>query len=286
MQPGAGANPPPNVVGAQVTALSPQPSFILMPGDLANDGTTAQYGFFDTMYGASKAAIFPAPGNHDWVPGTLANYDTYWGSQSQTPAHYYSFDIPGGWHVVALESDAAFVPAPAIGTTQYNWLVTDLAANTSKSLIAYWHHPRWADGIAPADPGGTEDSVVMADVWNLLYDNHADLVLCGHVHSYQRFPKFSKTGLPDNTGIRQFVTGGGGSGLHTLSGPGRAEINSYQVAAYDQLNSKWFGYLKLWLWSGSGPRSYSWQYVSQNAGGSESPGSILDSGGPVPSNRP
>ena len=275
-------NPPPSVVGAQVSGLSPAPDYVLMPGDLANDGTTAQYGYWNTMYGAVKPQTYPGPGNHDWVPGSLANYDTYFGAQARSPNHYYSFDTANGWHVISLESDAANVGAPNTGTAQYTWLAADLTANSGKPLIAYWHHPRWSDGTNTTDPGGTGDSTVMSDVWNLLYDSKCDLVFTGHCHSYQRFPKLGKTGSADAAGIREFVVGSGGSGLHTLTSTQRSTVNSYQAAAYDQLNSKWFGYLKLWL----DRRAYSWQFISQNAAGSESPGTILDSGGPVASNMP
>lgn len=274
MQPGSGVNPPPSVVAGKITALSPAPNYVLMPGDLANDGTATQYGFFDTMYGALSSVIYPVPGNHDWVPGNLTAYDAEM-SNDHTPTHYYSFDTTTGWHVIGLESDAANVGAPSIGTTQYNWLAADLAANSGKPIIAFWHHSRWSEGTNTTDPGGTGDSTVMADVWNLLRDYGADLVFTGHTHSYQRFPKFGKTGTADSAGIREFVVGTGGSGLFTLNATGRrTEVDSYQSAAYDQLNSQWFGYLKLWVTRDG----YSWQFISQNAG-------VLDSGGPVAVNN-
>ncbi|HWV45552.1 MAG TPA: metallophosphoesterase, partial [Nitrospira sp.] len=275
MQPGAAVNPPPSVVAGKITALSPRPDYVLMPGDLANDGTATQYGFFQTMYGSLMDVIYPVPGNHDWVPGNLTAYDGEFTAEGHSPQHYYSFNTVGGWHIIGMESDAANVGAPNIGTAQYNWLVSDLAANTGKPIIAFWHHPRWGEGTNSTDPGGTGDSVVMQDVWNLLRDYNADLVFTGHIHSYQRFPKFGKTGTADANGIREFVVGTGGSGLFPLKSSGRrTEVDSYQATAYDQLNSQWFGYLKLWT-TGT---QYSWQFISQNAG-------VLDSGGPVAVNN-
>jgi hypothetical protein len=185
---------------------------------------------------------------------------------------------------MALDSSQQWTGSLNNPSATYTAMSSDLAANAGKPLIAYWHHPRWSDGTNTTDPGGTGDSTVVQDIWNLLYDHHCDLVFTGHCHSYQRFPKLGKTGAYDPAGITQFVTGTGGSGLFTLTGapgsPARSRVNSYQSAAYDQLNSKWFGFLKLYLQ----PLSYSWQFVSQNAGGSEAPGQVLDSGGPVPSN--
>jgi hypothetical protein len=295
MQPAAATTAPPTVVGAQVSALNPAPLYVLIPGDVTNDGDntgfSGQYANFNSMYGGIKPALRPVPGNHDWgqVPGQgdLTHYDTYWGSQSQsgaTPPHFYSFDTPAGWHVIALDSSEQWTGSLANPSATYTAISSDLTANAGKPLIAFWHHPRWSDGTNTSDPGGTGDTTVVSDLWNLLYDNHCDLVFNGHCHSYQRFPKLGKTGTADAAGIREFVVGSGGSGLHTLTGLSRAEVNSWQSAAYDQLNSQWFGYFKLWLYPH--PHSYSWQFVSQNAGGSQNPGAILDSGGPVASNQP
>jgi hypothetical protein len=295
MQPAAATTAPPTIVAAQVVALSPVPQYMLLPGDVTNDGDntgfSGEFANFNSMYGGIKSAIRPAPGNHDWgqVPGqgTLTAYDTYWGAQAHsgaTPPHFYSFDTLAGWHIMALDSSEQWTGSLANPSATYTAVVNDLAANTGKPLLAYWHHPRWSDGTNTSDPGGTGDTTVVSDIWNLLYDNHCDLVLNGHCHSYQRFPKFGKTGSADSAGIREFVIGTGGSGLHTLTGAGRADFNSYQSAAYDQLNSQWFGYFELWLYPH--PHAYSWRYTSQNAGGSQSPGTVLDSGGPVASNQP
>jgi hypothetical protein len=294
MQPATGSNVPPQVVSAQVRALNPAPSLLLFPGDITNDGTTAEYTIWDGYYGSTfGTAVRPAPGNHDHAPNgdpantptNLAAYNTYFGALAHsgaTPPSFYSFDTPAGWHIIGLDSGTQWVGSISNPSTTYTAVSNDLAANTGKPLIAFWHHPRWSDGTNTADPGGTGDTTELADIWNLLYSYHADLVFNGHCHSYQRFPKFGTTGTADAAGICEIVVGTGGSGLHTLTGAGRAVVNSYQSAAYDQVNSQWFGFLKLWLYPY--PWSYSWQFVSQNAAGSQNPGAILDSGGPVPSN--
>lgn len=292
MQPNNNTTAPPTVVAAQIAALNPQPSHILLPGDCANHGDntgfSGEYANFNSMYGSVKSKIAPAPGNHDWGnvvgSGNLTGYDGYWGSQgfpSATPPHFYSFDTPAGWHIISLDSDEQWVGSINNPSTTYTAVVNDLAANSGKPLIAFWHHPRWSDGTNTADPGGTGDTTTVQDIWNLLYDNKCDLVFSGHCHSYQRFPKLGKTGTADPAGIREFVVGTGGSGLFNLTATQRSEVNSYQSAAYDQLNSMWFGYLNLWLT----PETYSWQFVSQNAAGSQAPGQVLDSGGPILSNK-
>jgi hypothetical protein len=295
MQPAQHTTAPPTVVAAQISALNPQPVYVLIAGDCTNDGDntgfSGEFANFDSMYGGIKPILRPAPGNHDWGnvvgSGNLTAYDTYWGSQAHsgaTPPHFYSFDTPTGWHVITFDSSEQWVGSLNNPSSTYTAIAADLAANKGKPIIAYWHHPRWSDGTNTTDPGGTGDTTVVQDIWNLLRDYACDLVFTGHCHSYQRFPKFGKTASADAQGIREFVVGTGGSGLFALTGapgsPARSDVNSWQSAAYDQLNSQWFGFLKLWLT----PSTYSWQFVSQNAAGSQNPGAILDSGGPVPTN--
>lgn len=292
MQPASGANVPPQIVSAQIRALAPAPDMILMPGDIANDGTSSEYTIWDGYYGSTFGTkVHAVPGNHDHAPNgdpaqtptNLTAYDSYFGTaggSGATPPHFLSFDTPTGWHVIGLDSSQQWVGSLNNPSTTYTAVVNDLTANSGKPTIAFWHHPRWSDGTSTADPGGTADTTVVSDIWNTLYDHHCDLVFSGHCHSYQRFPKMGKTGSADSAGIREIVVGTGGSGLHTLSATQRSEANSYQSSAYDQVNSKWFGYLKLWLTQ----TTYQWQFISQNAAGSEAPGQVLDSGGPVKSN--
>lgn len=291
MQPSTGSNVPPQVVAAQIVALSPAPNYILMPGDEANDGTSSEYTIWNNYYGSLFSSIYPVPGNHDWAangdpvnPSTsLVAYDAEFGTQGDegsTPPHFISLNTPNGWHILGFDSSEQWIGSVNNPSATYTAVEKDLAANSGKPVIAYWHNPRWSDGTNTADPGGTGDSTVTRDIWNLLYDYGCDIVLNGHCHSYQRFPKFGKTGTADPNGIREFVAGTGGSGLFNLTSTQRSTVNSYQASAYDQVNSQWFGYLTLTLT----PTAYSWTFTSQNAVGSQNPGAILDSGGPVTAN--
>ena len=54
----------------------------------------------------------------------------------------------------------------------------------------------------------------MRDIWGLLYDNSADVVVAGHDHFYERFGKQDVDGRSDVRGIRQFIAGTGGATLY------------------------------------------------------------------------
>lgn len=58
--------------------------------------------------------------------------------------------------------------------------------------------------------------VLPRPLWQALYDNHADVVLVGHDHNYQRFALQNSAGVADTAGIREFVIGTGGESHYTF----------------------------------------------------------------------
>jgi hypothetical protein len=96
------------------------------------------------------------------------------------------------------------------GSTQEQWLRSDLAVSSASCTLAYWHHPRFSSG----EHGG--DSTYTA-LWQALYDADADVVLVGHDHDYERFAPQTPSGALDLTrGIREFVVGTGGKNVRTF----------------------------------------------------------------------
>ena len=122
------------------------------------------------------------------------------------------------------------------------WLKTDLAANPTRCTLVDWHHPLFSSGS-----GGSLTK--MKPAYRILYDNHADVVLSGHDHIYERFAPQDPNGAADpERGIREFVVGTGGAGLHAL---GTLKPNS------EVRNNDTHGVLKLTLKADS----YGWEFV-------------------------
>ena len=116
-----------------------------------------------------------------------------------------------------------------------------------------WHHPLFSYGWTLGTPS-------VAPLWNALYNAHADVVLNGHDHLYERYAQQDPSGNATTAGIREFVVGTGGESLNGLirgtstrkpAGPGHSE----------------FGVLVLTLHSSS----YTWKFVNTS-------GAIIDSG--------
>ncbi|HUZ01001.1 MAG TPA: alkaline phosphatase, partial [Thermomicrobiaceae bacterium] len=123
---------------------------------------------------------------------------------------YYSLTI-GSWHVVVLNSNCSEVGGCGAGSPQEQWLAQDLAANPTTCTMAVWHQPRFSSGIVG-------NNVAYDAFWQDLYAAHADLVLNGHDHDYERFaPQDPSANADPTNGMREFVVGTGGKGFVNFS---------------------------------------------------------------------
>ena len=184
-------------------------AMILLGDNAYNTGTDAEFqtNFFDVYKNdlLKFYKLYPAPGNHDYGNTTANNTKTGSTPANSMPYHlnftvpmageiggvssgvknYYSFNI-GDVHFISLDSygnDAGLL-GDTLGT-QTNWLKADLAANTKKWTVAYFHHPPYTKTSHTSD---TEmDLVAIREkMIRILERNGADLILCGHSHGYER----------------------------------------------------------------------------------------------------
>ena len=177
---------------------------ILLGDNAYTNGTDAEYqtGFF-APYQASilkNHIIMPAPGNHDYYSTNQA---------SRTGAYYQNFTMPiaaecggvasgteafyswdrGDIHFISLDSYGTEDPSATrlydtLGA-QVTWLKQDLAANTKKWTIVYWHHPPYTMGSHNSDTE-TELVNIRTNLLSILERHGVDLVMCGHSHDYER----------------------------------------------------------------------------------------------------
>ncbi len=223
--------------------LEQTPVTVLALGDLAYvNGTLEEFQrCFEPSWGAFKANIRPVPGNHEYNTPGASGYYSYFGEAAGNPDRgFYSFDL-GLWHIVAINSNCEFVSCSK-GSEQEKWLRADLTQHRTRCTLAYWHHPRFSSGLH-----GNSDN--MADIWQTLYDNGADIVLSGHDHNYERFLPQDALGKADPKGVRQFVVGTGG-------------VELYLRQTYAPNNQVWsdktWGVLMLVLH----PDRYDWQFLA------------------------
>ena len=181
-------------------------AWILLGDNAYNSGTDAEYtsNFFNIYQGniLKNHKLYPAPGNHDYGNSaankasrtmpyhnnfTVPNAGQAGGVASNRP-NYYSYDI-GNVHFLSLdsygtESDGTSMET-AGGSAMKTWLDADLAANTKKWVIAYWHHAPYTKSSHNSDSEG--DLVnIRQNFIDFLENRGVDLIICGHSHAYER----------------------------------------------------------------------------------------------------
>ncbi len=223
---------------------SRRPAAFLPLGDIQyEDGTLAAFrASYDKAFGRFRSITYPVVGNHEYHTAGAAGYFDYFGARAGARGKgWYSVDL-GAWHVVALNANCGEVSCRA-GSEQESWLRADLARNRSRCTLALWHQPRWSSGSEHGD------STSVAPLVEALHAGGVDVLLSAHDHDYERFAPQNPDGVLDRArGVRQFVVGGGGKNLYTVSGKQNTEAKDDTT----------FGALFLTL----SPSSYSWRYAA------------------------
>jgi hypothetical protein len=200
------------------------------------DGTATEFkNCYGSSWGRHLSRTRPAVGNHEYHTGGGKGYFGYFGTRAGPAGRgYYSYNL-GKWHIVVLDSERNLAD-------QATWLKADLGANPRRCTLAYWHQPYFTSGdIAPA--------VKMKNVFTILYNAGADVVVAGHNHIYERFAPQDPAGKANSVrGIRTFVVGTGGGPLLPMS----AKTPNLQV----RQNSA-HGVLKFSLYS----TWYKWEFI-------------------------
>ena len=235
-----------NFKGDRKTArlLGKIPGTILNLGDsVYPDATRAQFrDCYGPTWGKYKDRTRPVAGNHEYDISGAKPYFNYFRWRAGRPRGYYSYDR-GSWHIVALNSNCKEVGGCEWRSAQGRWLRRDLANHRARCTLAYFHHPLYASG-------NTYDSAKVKPFWYILYDHHADVILNGDAHRYERFARITPSGERSSArGIRQFIVGTGGGRAEPEQGPDEPRVQAKKVGAP--------GVLKLDLGSGF----YHWKFV-------------------------
>jgi acid phosphatase type 7 len=244
-------------MGATAALMGDRVDRILALGDLQyENGDLAKFqSSYDRTWGAFKDITEPVVGNHEYRTPGAQGYFGYFGARAHPYRNgYYSYNL-GGWHLVAINSNCKELDGPgghgcAEGSPQEQWLVQDLADDTSRCTLAYSHHPRFSSD-APTQSLGA----LVSD----LYDDGAELLISGHAHNYERFAPQTPGGAVDEAnGIVQIVVGTGGKNHRPF------DLDPLHSVVR---NDNTFGVFKLTL----NPRGYNFRFQSVD-------GSFLDTG--------
>ena len=186
------------------------PNAVLALGDLAYEsGSTSEFvnGYAPT-WGRFKSKTFPVPGNHEYNTSGASAYRAWWGSIATPKGTTWHSTRIGGWLILGLDSNCDKIGGCGSASPQGKWLKSQLATSP-RCVLAIWHHPRRSSG-----PHGDNGSV--QPLWAALSAKHADLVLNGHDHDYERFSPMDANANPARVGMTEVVVGTGGKQLYPL----------------------------------------------------------------------
>jgi len=230
-------------VAATARLIDRIPGHVFLAGDNAYlKATMDDYRrCLDPEWGRFRSRWRPVPGNHEYETPGADGYFTYFGGDAGPGRQgYYGFRA-ATWHVLMLNSMA---PA-ARGSAQYEWAREELRHNRTRCTMAVWHHP-----FASSGPNGP--TAYMRDLWQLLNESGAELVVSGHDHLYERFAPQDQDYQHNARGVRQFIAGTGGAPIYR---PARHAPNTEAIVQAH-------GVLKLTLH----PTVYEWEFLEASSG--------------------
>lgn len=165
----------------RVQAMSPRPAFVVISGDLVDQGSAEEYALATAMLDLVDLPVHVVPGNHDHA-ATLLQHLTGAGYAKPAPQEtdrcYYRIDYP---ELTMLCCDSSVVGRDdgELGPTQLRWLDRQLSASGRSVVVAMHHHPV-PSGIAAMDAIMLRDAASLAQVLNRHHP--VQRLLVGHLH--------------------------------------------------------------------------------------------------------
>jgi len=196
---------------------------------------------YEPGWGRHLARTRPAAGNHENANGFSGYFGYFGGNAGSNSGGYYSYTV-GSWNVITLNSEVSV----GAGSPQSAWLRDELSSKRSFCTAVIWHRPLFSSGQNGDNPD-------MREMWRLLYDFDADLVINAHDHTYERFAPQDPNGRFDSArGIREFIVGTGGAPLYKFP----------MIHANSEVRAAEWG-VAVFTLNGGG---YSWEFVPVEGG--------------------
>lgn len=215
----------------EIKKLSPQPKFIIMPGDLVGgnkgySGVKEQLNYFKKIVTEyyPEQFYYPGVGNHEMIAGKNGEkafeetfskfYANFLDGYDKTS---YFFDV-GDTRIFMLNSNHPGEEHKITGK-QLVWLKHNID-KSKRNNIFLLHEPPYPTG---AELGNSLDKYTSArdDFWKVVDSSNNPIVFCGHEHNYSRrlvnnafSEKVNGTSYIFNKSVFQIISGGFGAPLY------------------------------------------------------------------------
>jgi 3',5'-cyclic-AMP phosphodiesterase len=162
----------------RAAALDPAPDLVVLTGDLADNGTPAEYGRVRAILAGCRLPLAAIPGNHDRRAGFVAALD---GTVATGTLPFLNFSLDlGPLRVIGL--DTVGVEGGAAGLLcedRLSW-VADRLGEDDRPVLLFMHHPPFRIGQRIADESRCRNGESLAAI--IARDRRVRLVGCGHAH--------------------------------------------------------------------------------------------------------
>ncbi len=145
-------------IGIFVTFLTKmkeeKPDFIILPGDLANDGNQEEHEYFASILNLfeeeSGIPVYVAPGNHDYYRSTREEFKSYYHNfgydeavNVDTQTASYCVDLPGNFRLIAIDSCLEGKDGDGFDDRLFGWIEAraNEAKESGRTVISFMHHP-------------------------------------------------------------------------------------------------------------------------------------------------
>ena len=224
-----------------------KPDFLLIPGDLTQDGEPANHAWLQQRLKELPFPSYVIPGNHDvpsltasdrWIGFTdFPHYYTHCG-YSDPQQIYYSQTVGEGVQLIGLNSNSFDAQGKQIGQVekeQLIWLESELARHSDKLILVMIHH-----NVIEHLPGQSHHELgrrYMLDnapqLLKILHRHGVQLIFTGHLHVQD---------IAHQGGIYEITTGSLVSYPHPYrlitaeeqDGQWHLQIESYRIDTLDE----------------------------------------------------
>ncbi|MCF8468751.1 MAG: phosphodiesterase [Sneathiella sp.] len=155
-----------------------KPDLVILTGDLVNAGRPEEYEILRGIVSDLEMPYYLLSGNHDDNDSLRAAFPDH----AYLPKDGNLCYVIDGWplKLICLDTNIPGKPQGNLGEAQLHWLERELAAEKTRKVVIFMHHPPFNTGLVTMDEMGLLD---MADFAGVIgRHDHIERVLCGHLH--------------------------------------------------------------------------------------------------------
>ncbi|WP_169568782.1 phosphodiesterase [Sneathiella limimaris] len=162
----------------RVNNLVPRPDFIMLTGDLVNEGGVDEYAELKKVLESSKVPVYLGIGNHDCRETLRQTF----GTEDYLPKEgFIQYAIEQeGLRSLMLDTNVHRQPYGTLCEERLAWLEKELSEHPDTPTLIFMHHPPFETGIRAMDAMGLRDAEKFGEV----VARHPQIkrIFCGHLH--------------------------------------------------------------------------------------------------------